>query len=97
MKPIKLTKLINQTITGATVVASAMLIITATPGTAVSTAQGHVEPRLYGTGQLLEDQSPYSSPRGGYLVNFSGDGIATYSDGYYTDGHKWLTSYGTEK
>ncbi|QGH79334.1 head maturation protease [Gordonia phage Sukkupi] len=47
-----------------------------------------VAPRLSGTGELLEDESPWSGAYGGELINF-GAGIACYTDHTATDGAAW--------
>ncbi|ANA87342.1 hypothetical protein PBI_KAMPE_110 [Gordonia phage Kampe] len=44
--------------------------------------------RLSGTGELLEDESPYGSPCGAPLRAYS-DGLAYFSDGWITDGNSW--------
>ncbi|AXH46564.1 hypothetical protein SEA_ROBINSPARKLES_119 [Gordonia phage RobinSparkles] len=44
--------------------------------------------RLFGIGELLEDESPYYSPCGEQLRAY-GDGKAFYSDGWITDGKTW--------
>ena len=45
--------------------------------------------RLFGTGDLEEDESPYGSPCGAQLRAYS-DGHAYYSDGWITDGNRWF-------
>lgn len=49
--------------------------------------------RLSGTGDLLEDESPYTGLYGGELVSYSrwaGYGVACYSDHTATDGRGWF-------
>ena len=49
-----------------------------------------VAPRLFGEGELLEDESPFTGAHGGALVSYSGDGVACYSDHTATDGRGWF-------
>lgn len=55
-------------------------------GATVSTS---VPARLFGEGELLEDESPYTGAHGGALVNY-GDGVACYADHTATDGRGWF-------
>lgn len=45
--------------------------------------------RLWGHGQLLEDEAPYTGACGGELLTYSGEGVATYDDGTATNGRVW--------
>ena len=47
-----------------------------------------VAPRLFGTGRMNEDESPYTGAHGGALVDYDA-GIACYADHTATDGAAW--------
>ncbi|WGH20876.1 hypothetical protein QLT00_gp93 [Gordonia phage Commandaria] len=45
-------------------------------------------PRLFGTGELEEDESPWRGAYGGELISY-GDGIACYADHTASTGDRW--------